>query len=106
MDSDDPRRGPTCYRHDAMVERMAAVEQQIAELQRLVSRVQAVEQWQHEDAMRSQWFYSNTTDIKQVVAASKWAIMTRSIVAWMIGIIVSVVATLSWLRDHVGYFIK
>ena len=106
MDSDDHRRGPTCYRHDAMVERMAAVEAKVAELQQAAQHVHAIEQWQREHMTQSRWFYENEASIKQLVAASRWAVMTRSVAAWLIGIVVSVVATLGWLRENIGHFIK
>lgn len=82
------------------------VEAKISGLQQWAQKIEAIEQWQQAHAAQSRWFYDNEESIKQLVVASRWAVMTRRVTAWLIGIIVSVVATLGWIKENIGHFIK
>lgn len=103
---DSAERCHTCHRHDVMVERMATVEAKLVDLQRLVVELKEMEQWIKEDAQKSHWFYANESSIKQVVAASRWAIAARSVAAWIMGLVIAVGTTLAWLKENISHFFK
>lgn len=104
----DAQRIPTCYRHDLMVERMANVESTVKELQRSVEKLRADEneciEWRQEHMQKAQWFYDHEESIKNIVTASQWAVISRRVVAYLLGAIVSVGMTLVWLKENLHKF--
>ncbi len=94
--------------HAEVVERIHAGEVRLSQLeteaQELRDEVRRLVAWVREDSRRSAWFYDVEADLRLLVDSSRWATLTRRLLAWLGGAVTGFLvfweAAERWLRGH------
>lgn len=81
--------------------RLQQLENDLAEARHEVNRLVA---WVREDSRRSSWFYDAEPDLRTLVESTRWANVTRRLIAWVIGAAAGFLmlweAAEHWLKEH------
>lgn len=94
--------------HEDVIERIHASELRLSQLeveaQELRGEVKRLVAWVREDSRRSAWFYAAEADLRDLVATSRWATLTKRFLAWFTGAATGFLlfweAAERWLKEH------
>jgi hypothetical protein len=85
---------PACQDRE-LVARMYSMERELhvmrIHVDTLNQKMSVLSAWAEADRVKSAWFYDNQTDIKSLIESKRWASITRHVVAWVMGAILSAV---------------
>jgi hypothetical protein len=97
----DPQHGPLgpihCH-HEDVVAKIYALDREVHILrlrqEELLAETAKLKAWIADDAHKSAWIYESRNDLMELIASKKWLTVTRHVVAWVAGAILS--AVLFW----------
>jgi hypothetical protein len=90
--------GPIHCHHEDVIAKIYALDREVHILrlrqEDLLAEIAKLTAWVEQDSKRSSWFYEQRNDFADVLASKKWLTVTRHVVAWVAGAILS--AILFW----------
>jgi hypothetical protein len=85
--------GPVPCRHEDVVARIYAQDRELAVLKtqygELLRDVLALQTWREEEVRRLAWFHGARADLEQLVESKRWIMITRHVIAWTAGAVLS-----------------
>ena len=95
-------------RHDEVMRAMHKLELELAHAMREISDIKDEAdnfcEWMRKDAEKSQWYYDNRDELKQIVDSAKWVKTLRRAVAWLVGAVAGTIMVVQqieiWVREH------
>lgn len=95
-------------RHDELMRTIHKLEMDVAhaahQLDELREDANHFGDWMRRDAEKSQWYYDNREELRQLVESAKWVKTFRRVIAWLIGAVAGAIMVAQqieiWVREH------
>lgn len=96
-------------RHDEVMRELHKMDMELAHAMREINdmreKADTFCDWMQQDAKKSQWYYENIEEIRQLVESARWVKTFRRAVAWVIGAVAGTAMAVQqleiWVRDHI-----
>lgn len=96
-------------RHDELMLAVHKLEMELAHLTHTMGELREdanhFDGWMRRDSEKSQWYYDNREELRQLVESSKWIKTFRRAIAWLIGAVAGAIMVMQqieiWVREHI-----
>ena len=96
-------------RHDELMRAIHKLEMDVAHATHQIGELREdanhFGDWMRQDVQRSQWYYDNREELRQLVESAKWVKTFWRAVAWLIGAVAGAVMVAQqveiWVREHI-----
>lgn len=96
-------------RHDELMRAVHKLEMELAQLTHTMGELREdanhFGDWMRRDAEKSQWYYDNREELRQLVESAKWVKTFRRAIAWLIGAVAGAIMVAQqieiWVREHI-----
>lgn len=96
-------------RHDELMRAVHKLEMELAHLTHTMGELREdanhFGDWMRRDSEKSQWYYDNREELRQLVESSKWIKTFRRAIAWLIGAVAGAIMVMQqieiWVREHI-----
>lgn len=95
-------------RHDELMRAVHKLEMELAHLTHEMGELREdashFGDWMRRDTEKSQWYYDNREELRQLVESARWVKTFRRAVAWLIGAVAGAIMVTQqieiWVREH------